>query len=119
MEDECYYDVCSGVTGGRGVGGTVPPSPRLLTGKFLLTHREKRGKEKKSKMEQERTKIEKRKKGRCKIENERRKVTKWGEDLFFLFQHCYDVPRKDEIFMEAYYAVHAMQLASMWLNDNW
>ena len=37
----------SDVTGG-GAGGRVP-SQRLLTGKFLLTHREKRGKEKREK----------------------------------------------------------------------
>ena len=40
--------VCSCVTGGGGGGqGTeCPPPPRLLTGKFLLTYREKRGKKK-------------------------------------------------------------------------
>ena len=32
---------------GRGAGGRVPP--KLLTGKFLLTYREKRGKEKRKK----------------------------------------------------------------------
>ena len=45
---------------GEGWGGRVP-SQRLLTRKFLLIYREKRGKEK----------------------WKERKVTKWGEDLFF------------------------------------
>ena len=30
----------------EGRGQSAPPPPRLLTGKFLLTYREKRGKEK-------------------------------------------------------------------------
>ena len=37
--------VVSGVTGGGGAGGQSVPQ-RLLTGKFLLTYREKRGKKK-------------------------------------------------------------------------
>ena len=43
--------VGSGVTGGGGAGGhSAPPPPqRLLTGKFLLTYREKIGKEKREK----------------------------------------------------------------------
>ena len=41
--------------GGVGGGGRVPPSPpRLLTGKFLMTYREKRSKEKKSENWEER-----------------------------------------------------------------
>ena len=38
----------SGVTG-EGAGGAECPPPRLLTGKFLLTYREKRGKERREK----------------------------------------------------------------------
>ena len=48
---------CSGVTGGRGEDRVPPPPPILLTGKFLLTYREKEAR--KRKMEQKRRKIEK------------------------------------------------------------
>ena len=69
----------SGITGG---GGGAEYPPRLLTGKFLLTYREKRGKEKKGKGVKLR-----RKEGYCKREGklqmESGKVTKWGEDHFF------------------------------------
>ena len=55
----------SGIT--ARVGGRGAESPTLLTGKFLLTYREKRGKEK------WRRKERKLKKGGWKIENGRRK----------------------------------------------
>ena len=42
---DVLHDV-SGVTGGGGGQGGRVPSQRLLTGKFLMTYREKRGKEK-------------------------------------------------------------------------
>ena len=57
-----------GVKDGRGAGESA--TQRLLTGKFLLTYREKRGKEKR---ENEPKSKENRKKGRWKIENGRRK----------------------------------------------
>ena len=64
---DCRLQWCNNSWGGRG----CPPT--LLTGKFLLTYREKRGKEK-------------RENGEEKKENQKReggKVTKWGEDHFF------------------------------------
>ena len=61
--------------GGR--GGRVPPQ-RLLTGKFLLTYREKRGKEKRERGENWVEKVEN---WKWKQEN----VRKRGEDLFFFF----------------------------------
>ena len=61
---------------GVGAGGRVAECPpRLLTGKFLLTYQEKRGKEKR--------KNEAEKKENW--ESGKFKVTKWGEDLFFFF----------------------------------
>ena len=79
------YQSISGVTG----RGQSAPPPRLLTGKFLLTYREKRGKEKwkREKMEKKRRKIAK-----GKVENwkwKEGKVTKWGEDLSFFFFFFY------------------------------
>ena len=64
----------------RRVGGTVPP--RLLTGKFLLTYREMRGKDKRENGA-ERRKIEKKKVENWKWKEE--KVIKWGEDFFCVF----------------------------------
>ena len=66
----------SGVTGG-GQGGHSAPQ-RLLTGKFLLTYREKRGKEKRERGENWVEKVEN---WKWKQEN----VRKRGEDLFFFF----------------------------------
>ena len=52
-------------------------------GKFLLTYREKRGKEKRENGE-EKKKNRKREGGKLKMEGGRG-VTKWGEDFFFCF----------------------------------
>ena len=60
------YIPFSGATGGVGQGAECPQ--RLLTGKFLLTYREKRGKEKRENGEKGKFK-----KGKWKIENVRRK----------------------------------------------
>ena len=62
-------------------------APRLLTGKYLLTYRENRGKEKR-KMERKRRQMQK-----GKVENwkwKELKVKKWGDFLsfFFLFFLC-------------------------------
>ena len=76
--DDLWEDSHSGVTGGGG-GGECPLT--LLTGKFLLTYREKRSKEKKGKW---RRKEGKSKKGRWKIENgrgEKLEMRRW----FFFF----------------------------------
>ena len=67
----------SGVTGG-GAGGAECP-PRLLTGKFLLTYREKRGKEKKGKG----WKLS-RKGGKLEMEAGKRQKKRWGPFFFFL-----------------------------------
>ena len=67
--------------GGGGAWDRVPPHlPYVLTGKFLLTYRKNRGKEK-GKME--RRKIGKGKVGNSKrIQNGRGRSIKWAEDLF-------------------------------------
>ena len=85
----CKFDT-SGVTGG-GRGHSAPQ--KVLTGKFLLTYREKRGKEKKGKgwkMEKKRRNIIKGKmenwkwkKGKVRKWNERRKMRR--RFFFFLF----------------------------------
>ena len=55
---------------------------RLLTGKFLLPYREKRGKEKRENRAKKKENL-KREGGR-KLKMEGGKVTKWGEDFLFL-----------------------------------
>ena len=73
----------SGVTGG-GVGGRGKSAPqRLLTRKFLLAYREKRGKEKRGENREKKKENCKTKGGKLKMEGE--KVTNWGEDFFFFF----------------------------------
>ena len=76
---------CSDITGG-GWGVECPPQ-RLSTGKFLLTYREKRGKEKRERGEiwrrKEEGKLLKRKVEKLKMEGG--KVEKWGEDFSFSF----------------------------------
>ena len=62
------YPSISGVTGGGGAGGAECPQ-RLLTGKFLLTYREKEARKKREKGWKLRIKEEKLYKGRCEIEN--------------------------------------------------
>ena len=47
----------SGVTGGGGQGARVPPPPRFLTGKFLLTYREKEAREKGWKLKRKELKL--------------------------------------------------------------
>ena len=74
--------------GGR--GGRVPPQ-RLLTGKFLLTYREKRGKEKRERGENWVEKVEN---WKWKQEN----VRKRGEDLFFFFFFCFSLLKTTKIF---------------------
>ena len=69
---------------GSGQGAECPLI--LLTGKFLLTYREKRGKEKKVKW---RRKEWKSKKEGGKLKMEGGKCTKWGEDLFSPFFFYY------------------------------
>ena len=81
------HTVGSGVTGG-GQGGRVPPQ-RLLTGKFLLTYREKRGKEKRERGENWVEKVEN---WKWKQEN----VRKRGEDLFFFF-FCFSLLKTTKI----------------------
>ena len=66
----------------RGGGNRGHSAPRLLTGKYLLTYRENRGKEKR-KMERKRRKMQK-----AKVENwkwKELKVKKWGDFLSFFF----------------------------------
>ena len=72
----------SGVTTGGGGRGQSAPTGKFLTGKFLLTYREMRGKEKKGKW---RRKEGKSKKGRWKIKNRRRKSYKMRRGPFCLF----------------------------------
>ena len=66
-------------------GGRAGCPQRLLTGKFLLTHREKRGKEKGKRGENWEEKNENCKREGGKVEMEVGKVIKSGEDLFFFF----------------------------------
>ena len=85
----------------RGGGSGGPECPQtLLTKKFLLTYREKRGKEerkreakKKGKMEKKRRKIKKREGGKLKMEDGRRKSYQMrrGPCFFFLvvFLFCF------------------------------
>ena len=76
--------IYSGVTGRGVVGwGRVPPSQRLLTGKFLLTYREKRDKEKRENGAEKKENL-KREGGKLKMKGGK-VTTKWGEDLFFFF----------------------------------
>ena len=63
---------------GGGRGAECPQ--RLLTGKCLLTYREKIGKEKNGEEKKDNCKREG---GKLKMEG--RKVIKWGEDLFLFF----------------------------------
>ena len=65
--------------GGGGQGGRVPPQ-RLLTGKFLLTYREKRGKKKREKGWKLR-----RKGGKLEMEAGKRQKKRWGLFFFFFF----------------------------------
>ena len=67
----------SGVIG-REAGGRLPPE--TFNREFLQTYREKRGKEKRKT-----GKIKQNCKKKVEIENGRKKVTKWGEDFYFLF----------------------------------
>ena len=75
----------------RGAGGSLPPpphppTPRLLTGKFLLTYGEKKRQGKMGKRgENWEKKKENCKREGGKLKTEGGKVTKWGEDLFFFF----------------------------------
>ena len=63
-----------------GAGGRGQSTPqRLLTRKFLLTNREKRGKEKKGKWSRKEGKL---KKGGGKLKIEGGEVIKWEEDFF-------------------------------------
>ena len=87
---------------GEGAGGTGVP-PTLLTGKLMLTYREKRGKEK-GEMEEEKKENRKREGGEVgKLKMEGRKVTKWGEDFFLLlllllfFLFCFSLFKITEI----------------------
>ena len=68
------------------IGGAEYP-PLTFDREIYTDYGEKRGKEKKGKckMEQKRRKIEKREGGKLKMEVE--KVTKWGEDFFFHFSN--------------------------------
>ena len=77
-----FCSFCSGVTGGGGGGAGDRIPPRLLTGKFLLTYREKRGKEK-GEMEQKRRKIEKGKVIKWKWKEE--KLQNEERTFFFFF----------------------------------
>ena len=79
---------CSGITGGgaggqggRGAGGQSAPQ-RLMTGKFLLTYREKRGKEKREKGWKLRRKGEK-----LEMEAGKRQKKRWGPFFFFFAFH--------------------------------
>ena len=56
---------------------------RLLIGKFLLTYREKRGKEKRENVAEKKENRER--EGGKELKMEWGKVTKWGEDFFFFF----------------------------------
>ena len=73
--------------GGRG-GQSAPQ--RLLTGKFLLTYREKRGKEKRERGENWVEKVEN---WKWKQEN----VRKRGDDLFFFFFFCFSLLKMTKI----------------------
>ena len=69
---------------GRGGGAGWQSVPQiLLTGKFLLTYREKRGKEKR---EIGAEKKENRKKEGGKLKMEGGKVTKWGDEMYMSLQ---------------------------------
>ena len=88
----------SGVTGGGGVGVQSEPQ-RLLTGKFLLTYWEKRGKEKREKGWKLR-----RKGGKLEME-EQENVINGGEDFsffsffffFFFFFFCFSLLKTTKI----------------------
>ena len=74
------------LTGGGTRGQNGPPHPRLLTGKFLLTYREKRGKAKKGKCNKRKKENCKREgENRWKIENGSRKSYKISRRPFFFF----------------------------------
>ena len=84
-----FRPCCSGVYS-RGSGGRMPQT--LLTGKFLVTYREKRGKE----TRKLRRKEVKSKKGRWKIENGSRKSYKMRRGPFsmlFTFQNHWNLFR--------------------------
>ena len=81
----------SGVTGG-GQGGRVPPQ-RLLTGKFLLTYREKRGKEKGGKGWKLR-----RKGGKLETEAGKRQKKRWGPFFFFFFFLLFTFENDENLF---------------------
>ena len=70
---------------GGGRGGRVPPQ-RLLTGKFLMTYREKRGKEK---MEKGWKLI--RKGGKLEMKAGKRSKKRWGLFFFFFFFFCFSL----------------------------
>ena len=97
--------------GGR--GGRVPP-PRLLTGKFLLTYREKRGKEKREKGRKLR-----RKGGKLGMEAGKRQKKRWGPFFFFF---CFSLLKTTKICfgstkMGIFYREKAFHGKKFWKND--
>ena len=80
--DSFWDQPFSGITG-KGRGAEFPP--RLLTGKFLLTYREKEARKKGKRGENGEEKKENYKKEGGKLKMEGGKVTKWGEEFFFFF----------------------------------
>ena len=79
----CKLGGGNGITGGEGAMG--------LTGKFLLTYQENRGKGKKKKENgAEKKENQKRESGKLKMEGG--KVTKWGEVFFFSFSFHFSKP---------------------------
>ena len=73
----------------RGAGGGRVPPQRLLTGNFLLTYREKRGKEKREKGWKLR-----RKGGKLEMQAGKRQKKRWGPFFFFFF--CFSLLKTDE-----------------------
>ena len=90
----------SGVTAG-GVQGKSDPLT-LLTGKFLMTYREKRGKEKRENGEE---KKQNRKREGLKIENGRRKSDKklQTEERTFFFLFCFGSTKREFSTEEKYF----------------